>query len=78
LGGVHLFFKKSRRSRKKTRFLKKKKTFLPQQVDPRHFYILANWRRAFTLEKILVDLRQEMSTPANRKLAQPAEGSTYE
>jgi hypothetical protein len=30
------------------------------------------------LEKILVDLRQEMSTPANRKLPQPAEGSTYE
>ena len=62
--------KKTRQKRGKK--LKKKK------VDPRHFHILANWRRAYTLEKILVDLRQEMSTPASRKLAQPAEGSTYE
>ena len=62
--------KKTRQKREKK--LKKKK------VDPRHFHILANWRRAYTLEKILVDLRQEMSTPASRKLAQPAEGSTYE
>ena len=56
----------------------KKKPENSQKVDPRHFHILANWRRAYTLERILVDLRQEMSSPANRKLAQPVEGSTYE
>ena len=62
-----------KKKKKNSKIISKKK-----KVDPRHFHILANWRRAYTLEKILVDLRQEMSTPANRKLAQPAEGSTYE
>ena len=63
---------------KKTAEKKLKNLSKKKKVDPRHFHILADWRRAYTLEKILVDLRQEMSTPANRKLAQPAEGSTYE
>jgi ubiquitin-protein ligase len=47
-------------------------------VDPRAFPTLGAWRRAFTLERVLSDLRAEMASPANRRLPQPPEGSTYQ
>ena len=47
------------------------------QVDPNKLPILANWVRQTTLEHILVQMRREMAQPHNRKLPQPAEGSTY-
>ena len=47
-------------------------------VQPSAFHTLAAWRRTHTLERLLTELRAEMAAPANRKLAQPAEGSTYE
>jgi len=47
------------------------------QVDPRYSPMLANWRRQYTMEDILVELKKEMASPANRKLQQPPEGSTY-
>lgn len=47
-------------------------------VSPATFHTLAHWRRSFTLERLLTELRAEMAAPSNRKLAQPPEGSTYE
>ncbi|KAI9636839.1 ubiquitin-conjugating enzyme/RWD-like protein [Dioszegia hungarica] len=38
---------------------------------------LANWRRDFTLETVLVELRRDMSSPPNRKTAQPPEGAEF-
>jgi ubiquitin-conjugating enzyme E2 variant len=46
-------------------------------VDARHFAMLAQWRRSYTMENILTELRKEMSSPHNRKLHQPPEGSTF-
>ena len=47
-------------------------------VDPRAFPTLGAWRRAHTLERVLADLRAEMASPANRRLPQPPEGTTYQ
>eukprot|EP00812_Abedinium_dasypus_P010524 NODE_4138_length_706_cov_245.454685.p1 GENE.NODE_4138_length_706_cov_245.454685~~NODE_4138_length_706_cov_245.454685.p1 ORF type:complete len:138 (+),score=28.38 NODE_4138_length_706_cov_245.454685:68-481(+) len=38
---------------------------------------LGNWRREFTIETILGELRREMTLGPNRKLPQPAEGASY-
>lgn len=46
-------------------------------VEPKHFPLLANWQRDFTLEKLLIDLKREMAAPYNRKLHQPPEGSIF-
>ncbi|KAI8616898.1 ubiquitin-conjugating enzyme/RWD-like protein [Chytriomyces sp. MP71] len=35
------------------------------------------WKRNYTLETILSELRKEMGSPSNRKLPQPAEGSMF-
>jgi len=48
------------------------------RVDPRAFVTLGAWRRSHTLERVLSDLRAEMASPANRRLPQPVEGSTYQ
>lgn len=44
------------------------------QVEPRLFPMLADWRREYTMEDILMQLKKEMFSPQNRKLAQPPEG----
>lgn len=36
---------------------------------------LDNWKRSFALETILSELRREMTSAQNRKLAQPKEGT---
>ena len=36
--------------------------------------MLANWQRECTMEDILMQLKKEMMSPQNRKLAQPPEG----
>lgn len=46
-------------------------------VIPKMVPCLANWKYNYTMEKLLLELRKEMSLPANRKLPQPPEGSTY-
>lgn len=46
-------------------------------VDPARFAPLGGWRREFTMETVLQELRREMASPANRKLPQPPEGTTY-
>ena len=46
-------------------------------VLPRQFPPMLSWNPRVTLEQCLIALRQEMGTPANRKLPQPPEGATY-
>jgi ubiquitin-conjugating enzyme E2 variant len=46
-------------------------------VDARHFAMLAQWRRSYTMENILTALKKDMASPPNRKLHQPPEGSTF-
>ncbi|KAJ1535281.1 E2 ubiquitin-conjugating protein mms2, partial [Nowakowskiella sp. JEL0078] len=46
-------------------------------VIPEKLSCLARWSRTYSLETILVELRREMANPANRKLPQPAEGTTF-
>ncbi|XP_058733131.1 ubiquitin-conjugating enzyme E2 variant 1A-like [Vicia villosa] len=43
-------------------------------VEPNLFPMLAKWKRESTMEDILLQLKKEMTTPQNRKLAQPPEG----
>ncbi len=47
------------------------------QVDAKHLPCLANWSAAHSLETVLVELRREMTAPANKKLPQPAEGTVF-
>ncbi len=47
------------------------------QVDPRHFAVLAQWHRGYTMETVLTELRKEMASHHNRRLNQPAEGTNY-
>jgi ubiquitin-conjugating enzyme E2 variant len=43
----------------------------------RDFPGLSHWNRNGTIESVLVAVKNCMNTPANRRSAQPAEGSTY-
>jgi ubiquitin-conjugating enzyme E2 variant len=47
------------------------------QVDPRGFAILAQWKEEYSIETILVGLRNEMTSAQNRKLSQPPEGTNF-
>jgi ubiquitin-conjugating enzyme E2 variant len=47
------------------------------RVDSRKFPILNSWNTNTTLIKIMVDLRNEMTSQHNRKTPQPPEGTTY-
>ncbi|EKD15975.1 hypothetical protein LZ554_005309 [Drepanopeziza brunnea f. sp. 'monogermtubi'] len=47
------------------------------KVDPAKLPCLATWDRKMTMETVLIELRRFMAHPANKKLPQPAEGSTY-
>ncbi|KAI9204818.1 ubiquitin-conjugating enzyme/RWD-like protein [Polychytrium aggregatum] len=38
---------------------------------------LDSWKRTYSMETILTELRKEMANPANKKLPQPAEGTTF-
>lgn len=41
------------------------------------FDTLKNWKRSYTMETVLLELRKSMASSANKKLPQPPEGSTY-
>lgn len=41
------------------------------------FDTLKNWKRNYSMETILLELRKSMASSANKKLTQPPEGSTY-
>lgn len=47
------------------------------EVKREKFHTLREWKRLHTMETILLDLRKEMASPANKKLPQPEEGSTF-
>ncbi|XXG81821.1 hypothetical protein AAC387_Pa09g2382 [Persea americana] len=44
-------------------------------VEPALFPMLADWRREYTMEDVLVQLKKEMSSTQNRKLVQPPDGN---
>lgn len=41
------------------------------------FDTLKNWKRLYTMETVLLELRKSMASPGNKKLPQPAEGTTF-
>jgi|Transcript_8136 ubiquitin-conjugating enzyme E2 variant len=48
------------------------------RVDPRKIAILDRWDpRKTMLINIMVEIRNDMNSPANRKASQPPDGSTY-
>lgn len=47
------------------------------EVKHDQFHTLRDWKRSYTMETLLLDLRKEMGTPTNKKLPQPAEGTTF-
>jgi ubiquitin-conjugating enzyme E2 variant len=47
------------------------------QVDPMKFPVLGQWRREYTMETVLTELRRQMASHHNKKLQQPPEGTTY-
>ncbi|WVQ90201.1 hypothetical protein IAS59_003978 [Cryptococcus gattii] len=46
-------------------------------VDFSRVSSIAKWNRNFTLETVLVELRRDMASPANRKSSQPPEGVDF-
>ncbi|KAJ1986928.1 E2 ubiquitin-conjugating protein mms2 [Dimargaris cristalligena] len=46
-------------------------------VNPARLACLHGWKRNYTMETLLVELRREMAAPNNRKLTQPPEGATF-
>uniref|UniRef100_A0A804UDB1 Ubiquitin-conjugating enzyme E2 variant 1C n=1 Tax=Zea mays TaxID=4577 RepID=A0A804UDB1_MAIZE len=49
----------------------------PHNVDPKKFSVLGNWQRDYSMEYILTHLKKEMTSPQNRKLVQPPEGTFF-
>lgn len=50
---------------------------LAQQVDLSKLPSISTWKRDFTMETVLIELRRYMAAPANKKLPQPAEGTNF-
>eukprot|EP01117_Protostelium_nocturnum_P004613 TRINITY_DN1670_c0_g1_i4.p1 TRINITY_DN1670_c0_g1~~TRINITY_DN1670_c0_g1_i4.p1 ORF type:complete len:141 (+),score=48.06 TRINITY_DN1670_c0_g1_i4:151-573(+) len=46
-------------------------------VETNKFPVLGNWKNSFTIEYLLVELRKEMVSAANKKLPQPPEGARF-
>ena len=44
-------------------------------VDPSKFSMFKNWNKSYTLEKVLIGIKNEMIN--NKKLPQPADGDMY-
>ena len=47
------------------------------KVDPSKLPCLAQWKREFTMETVLIELRKYMAHPSHKKLPQPLEGSVF-
>ncbi|KAJ5729989.1 UBC-like protein [Penicillium malachiteum] len=47
------------------------------KVDPTKLPCLAQWKRDYTMETVLIELRRYMALPQHKKLPQPLEGSTF-
>ena len=52
-------------------------SFKISQIDTSKLDVLKNWSVSYNLEKILVALKNEMSSPVNKKLWQPPEGTSF-
>lgn len=50
---------------------------LAGNVKAADFDTLRNWKRSYSMETVLLELRKTMALPANKKAAQPEEGSVY-
>ncbi len=50
---------------------------LSLQVDLAKLPSIANWKRDFTMETVLIEIRRYMAAPANKKLPQPPEGTNF-
>ena len=46
-------------------------------VEPSRFFVLGTWKNSNTMENILVGLRKEMASSANKKLSQSGENETF-
>ncbi|EGG14311.1 putative ubiquitin-conjugating enzyme E2 [Cavenderia fasciculata] len=46
-------------------------------IETKSFPLLKDWNPKTTIETILIELRREMGSSANKKLVQPPEGSNY-
>eukprot|EP01015_Nassula_variabilis_P006549 TRINITY_DN149_c0_g1_i3.p1 TRINITY_DN149_c0_g1~~TRINITY_DN149_c0_g1_i3.p1 ORF type:complete len:145 (-),score=17.11 TRINITY_DN149_c0_g1_i3:87-521(-) len=46
-------------------------------VDDKKFTILKNWNKTYSIETVLVNLKNELQSSVNKKLAQPPEGTTF-
>jgi len=47
------------------------------KVNLQNLPSISTWRRDFTMETILIELRRFMAHPANKKLPQPPEGTNF-
>ncbi|KJK65255.1 hypothetical protein P875_00010451 [Aspergillus parasiticus SU-1] len=47
------------------------------KVDPTKLPCLTQWKRDYTMETILLELRRYMALPQHKKLPQPPEGSNF-
>ncbi|KAJ5679436.1 ubiquitin conjugating enzyme [Penicillium macrosclerotiorum] len=47
------------------------------KVDPTKLPCLAQWKRDYNMEIILIELRRYMALPQHKKMQQPPEGETF-
>jgi ubiquitin-conjugating enzyme E2 variant len=47
------------------------------RINPNVFPVLGRWNRGYTIETVLTELRRAMASPANKRLPQPPEGTSY-
>lgn len=47
------------------------------RVDLSKLPSIATWKRDFTMETVLIEIRRYMAAPAHKKLPQPPEGTMY-
>jgi hypothetical protein len=59
------------------RTLELTRLFSAAQVDLSKLPSIASWKRDFTMETVLIEIRRYMAAPANKKLPQPAEGTNF-
>ncbi|EWC48389.1 ubiquitin-conjugating enzyme spm2 [Drechslerella stenobrocha 248] len=50
---------------------------VPPTVDPSKLNCLSQWRRDYTMETVLLELRRSMAHASNKKLPQPLEGTNF-
>ncbi|KAE8133007.1 ubiquitin-conjugating enzyme/RWD-like protein [Aspergillus pseudotamarii] len=47
------------------------------KVDPTKLPCLAQWKREYSMETVLLEMRRYMALPQHKKLPQPPEGSNF-